>query len=180
MTSGDELTIDFNDLYAEEEKAVLIKFSLKEPKPKKLKFPLELSYTDVQADNMPVSTKTKLSLKRTDNIKLYDQSLNTKVFQNKVLFLSNAQLEEAMKMVDKQSYDDAKQSIQNNMSYMDSAFGKVAPDSMLLRQYESTKAYYDRIDQIKDMSQQEIKTMQKQNKMYNYDRRKKRKKTSSK
>jgi Ca-activated chloride channel family protein len=169
----DRLTVDFNDVYSEEKKAVLIKFALKQPTSKKLEFPVNLTYTDILADNHEVTQTKTLTLEGTSNTTAFDKTFNPDVFRNRVLFISNADFEKAMRMVDNGEYENAKESIRRNVQYMDKAFEKAKPDSAMSLQYKTSSDYLKEVDKIKEKSRYDIKMMQKSNKMQNYQLRKK-------
>ena len=171
--NGDVLSINYNDVIAEEEKTVLVRFKRKRALTQAPSFSVSLSYDDVNENYKRIGSEMNLALELTSDKELYASKANDEVARNIVLFESLDRFEMAAKEVDKGNYEEAKRMIRENEEYMDREFTKVAPDSAMQKQYEVNKSYRKDIDDIESKSQYEVKMMQKSNKSSNYMMRKK-------
>lgn len=170
---GNTLTIDYNDVFSEEEKSVLIKFEvLRQPK-SDIAFSIDLTYDDVLAEYQRVRRNEEKVLKLTSDEQKYDQAFIDEVKRNIVLFEATERFEQAAIEVDKGNYDQARKIIKDNVDFMDQSFQDVQPDSMLLKQYTINRSYHLEISEIETKSAEEISSMQKSNKSRNYLLRKK-------
>jgi len=170
---NDEIIIDYNDVFGEEEKAVLIGFKIKNQDTDVFNFDVTMSYDDVLENYTRVTESKRVSCKATNNLALHKKSYNENVIRNKVLFIANLQFDRATQEVDNGNYNIAKEIIQKNNEYMDNEFKNITPDSALIKQYEMNKSYGKEIDIIEEKTEYERKIMQKSQKNYNYKLKKK-------
>jgi Ca-activated chloride channel family protein len=163
-----EVVVDFNDLFAEEEKVILLKLRLKKTITQAMDFNVQLTYEDVKENNTAKKLAQNLSLNITEDVNLLAQGLNEAVSRHKILFLANEKFEEATLAVDNRNYEKAKTILKENEVFLDKSFQKVKPDSALVKQYDMNKKYSKDIETIKEKSETEIKMMQKSEKSSNY------------
>ena len=173
---GDEVVINYNDVFAQEEKTVLLRFKKKESITEDQEFKVTLSYDDALKGYQYISHATDIPLRITTDNELYAESKVAEVERNVILFESLEAYDLAAKKVDEGEYEEAKDIIRQNIVYMDTKFKEVAPDSAMLKNYEANTVYEKDIEDIEDKSEREVKFMQKSNKSINYSLRKKKSK----
>lgn len=176
---NNQLIIDYNDVFAKEEKAILIKFKIKKEIDNELGFEVLMSYDDVLENSKPVEFKKTLSLPVTEDKALYEKSVNTEVYRNKLLYVSNEKFEEATHEVDKGNYEHAKKLMETNIQYLYDGIqltpvaSSLQRDSVIQLQLKTNEKYFKDIDKLKEKSLLERKLYQKSNKSFNYKMKKK-------
>ncbi len=166
--SKNEIVIDFNDLFAEEEKVVLLKLKLQKPIDKNLDFMINFTYQDANANHAEKQLTKQLTLMPTDDKNVIAKNINEEITKYKILFLANERFETATTKVDEKEYEKAKILLKENTIFMDKAFTTIKPDSALMKQYKINQDYYNEVETIKQKSQSQIKMMQKSGKNSNY------------
>jgi len=172
QVKDNELVFDLKDVFSEEQKAVLIKFTVKEPLVEEVVFESTLTYDDaITFQRVNASEKTKLTV--TSDKALFDRSFNKDVLQNIVLFENNERLEDAMADVDHGDYEKAKKTILVIKSEMEVQMQTLPASPDLKRQYEAVLNYEKEVENAKTMSAEERKVSQKMSRSSNYMIRKK-------
>jgi len=161
---GDEITIDFNDIFSEEDKSVMLAFELKKPFNDYLQFANELKFEDVFDNYKERSVKNNIQLKVTTDAELHKNSYNKSVLRNVILFKANESMEKASYLVDEDKFEEAKATLLENQTYLDEQFKIVEPDTFLLDLYDANVKYAKRIDKVKGMTKKERALWQKFNK----------------
>lgn len=169
--SGDEIVIDFKDIFSEQTKGVLIKFNVKNKIDRKLKFESELTYQDVTADFREITERTESSLEPAGNRYEYDKSKNETVVQNVAVFEANDLMENALKEADNGNFQQARDMLKSARGYMDDQMNNVAPSSEMKRQSENIDRYGKDLESAETKTDEERKEMQKQSKYDNYNTR---------
>jgi Ca-activated chloride channel family protein len=171
--TDDKVSINFNDIFSEEQKAVLLHFEVLKPFDGVLPIEVNLSYDDV-IKKMDKITETKtLSLVATQDENLFKTGINTQVLEQVVLFVSNEMFENVLKEMDKRNFELAKQQLTQIKLYLDTNFQYFVPSEELKKQYKIITDYLSQIDEMQTMNNDEYMIMQKSSKMANYDFRKK-------
>lgn len=173
LEEGNKVWIPFNDTFAEEEKTVLLKFKVKQPLLRSVRFTTKFSYKNVVDSKEDESQEQILTLTPTSNQELYAKQFDNIVLRNIALFKANTNLNSAIQQVDKGAYQQAEQVVQKNKTFLDEQFKKFVPDSVLIKQYEANSAYLTQINQLDGYNDYEKKVMQKVAKSRNYLLRKK-------
>jgi Ca-activated chloride channel homolog len=171
--NGDEVTIDFKDVFSEQTKSVLIKFDIKEKIDSKLDFASELSYEDVTSDFKNISETQFVSLKVTSNKKDYDKAFDKSVQQNIATFEANAIMEEALREADNGNYDIARSKVQSGKEYLEDQMKTIGPSPSMEQQSESMDKYNEKLKDAEKKTDEEKNEMQKSGKYDNYNSRKK-------
>lgn len=166
--SKNEILIDYNDLFAEEEKVVVLKLKLQKPIDKSLDFMIKFTYQDANANHAEKELTKQLTLIPTEDKNLIAKNINEEVIKHKILFLANERFEMATAKVDERDYEKAKSLLKENALFMDKAFTTIKADSALIKQYNINQEYYKQIETIKQKSESEIKMMQKSGKNQSY------------
>lgn len=174
QVNGQILTVKFKDIFSEETKAVLIKYTIWPSLNKALKFESTLHYTDVTGESVEKVTSLKENrLDPATSNNDFASSLNTKVAQQVVLFESNEKQEEAMQALDKGEYQKARTITSENKIYLQSKLKTLPKSKELQRQDSVITSYEEKIKKAETLGEDEKKYMQKSMKMENYSVRKK-------
>ncbi|MCI0448653.1 MAG: VWA domain-containing protein [Chlorobi bacterium] len=171
--TGDEIVIDFKDVFSEQSKGVLLKFDVKRKIDSRLKFESELTYEDVTTDFRQVSQKSENSIEPAGNKYEYDKNRNESVVQNISVFEANDMMENALKEADNGNYEQARNLLKDARGYMDKQMGEVAPSPEMKRQSDNIDRYGTDLESAETKSEEEKKEMQKSGKYDNYNARKK-------
>ncbi|MGH2575247.1 MAG: vWA domain-containing protein, partial [Ignavibacteria bacterium] len=176
--NGDEVTIDFKDVFSEQSKSVLLKFDINKQIDRKIEFESELSYEDVSnsvGDDLSVVpiremqfTTLELAFTRNEYEKGYDETVR----QNIAVFESNEIMENALREADNGNYDRAREQILTGKSYMNEQMQNVQSSPEMKRQLETMEKYNEDLESAETKSEEEKKEMQKSGKFDNYKSRK--------
>jgi Ca-activated chloride channel homolog len=172
-TKGDTLLVDFNDVFSEETKAVLIELAV-HGRESLLDFKVELEYDDVAGSFLKKNERLSIAMENTGDSLKHEEHKDAEVQRNIVLFKSIDNFEKALKFVDEGKYDLAKSTLGSNKKYMDERFAKIKPDSALVKQYELNGNYEKELADIGTKSAREFKMLQKSSKSAKYGLKKKR------
>jgi Ca-activated chloride channel family protein len=164
---GRILRIKFHDVFAQETKGVLIRYSVDANRNTAVRFDAKLTYMDA-VYGIPRSLHLNTKCDYTDNRSQYFESYSEWVAAQVALYESNEKLELAMREVDKGNYTEAKKMVQENKEYMKSK-APLVQKSVELRKAESVNESYDsQISNVESMQEEDVKYMQKASKSSNY------------
>ncbi len=170
-TDGDNIIIDFKDVFSEQTKGVLIKFNVKRKIDTRLSFESELTYQDVTADFRTVTETAENIIQPAGNKEDFTKNRNESVAQNISVFEANDLMENALREADNGNYDNARGLLKDAKVYMDDQMNSVAPSGEMKRQSENIERYGKDLEQAETKSDEERKEMQKQGKYDNYNSR---------
>lgn len=170
---GDNVTIDFKDVFSGQKKSVLIKFDITKRTEKKLVFENELTYEDVTSDFKLVTERNVNNIEQTSSIEKYNTNKNEMVVQNVSMFEANEIMEEALRNVDDGNFTKAKELMSGAQNYMDKQMNTVQPSPEMKRQSDNIERYTKDLESVDTKSEEEKKEMQKSGKYDNYNTRKK-------
>ncbi len=170
ITAG-KVSINFNDVFSKEEKAVLIKFTSAAPITSNLQFNCAISYVNAQTFNTESSEKTITASITTDAEKV-KAGKNKVVDESVVLFRSTELFEEAMAEADKGNYQEAESKTMYMNVYLDSAAANGVVSTKLSKQREYSAKYYNDVKDYDKKSAVEVKMLQKESKSANYNTKK--------
>lgn len=168
-----EITVSFNDVFAEEEKAILIALEVLQPIEGKYDFNLKLTYEDVVEKMDSLEESLALSLQSTSNSAQYESGVHATAMQNVALFVSNDLYEQAIAVADKRQFDQAKALLQQAKTYLET-YLKIYASEELQRQYEQILAYEKNLGSMREMASTDFMMAQKVSRSRNYLSRKKR------
>jgi Ca-activated chloride channel family protein len=171
--SGNEITIDFKDVFSEQTKSVLIKFDIKKKIDSRLDFESELTYEDVYSNFRPVTLNDSKSIEPAGSKEEYTRGSNETVVQNISMFETNDLMEQALREADNGDYSKARLYIKDAQEYMSGQMNQVAPSPEMRRQSESMEKYDKDLESVGTKTEDEKKEMQKSGKYDNYNLRKK-------
>jgi len=171
---GRTITIKFHDIFSEETKGVLIKYTINNRINQPIAFETSLSYMDLsneRRERISVLCKSEY----TNNMNVYNQNFSDWVSTQVAVYVSNDRLETAMKEVDRGNYGEAKKIVQENKEYISSK-PKLLEKSVELQRAATTNASYDvKVDEAPSMAEEDRRVMQKASKSDNYQIRNKKK-----
>jgi Ca-activated chloride channel homolog len=170
--SGDEITIDFKDVFSDQTKSVLIKFNVNKRIDRKLSFTSELTYEDVNSNFDRVTSKEDNSLEPAKNKDEYTKGSNETVAQNISVFEANDLMESALREADNGNYDNARNILKDAQGYMNEQMNTVTASPEMKRQSENMDKYNDELKSAEKKTDEEKSEMQKSGKFDNYNSRK--------
>ena len=163
-----KISVDFKDIFSEEQKAVLIKFEITKPIDKEITLESILSYDDAATFNRE-EIKVSNTIVVVSDEATYKSGFDEEVKRNIILFQSNDLMHQAMKLVDEKKYEEAKKVLREDSTYLEESFKTVVPDSSLKKQYNTIIKYKTQVNDADKISSEEFKKMQKFNKSENYN-----------
>lgn len=172
--SANEVSINLGEMYSEETKAILFKFSLDKFYGDDLHF---VSVVDFEDLSLAIPEKKQIELVSVINpiedTALVESNINILTMQQITLFESNTLMEEAAAEIDKGNYKRAKDILKINEEYINSNEEKFGSSKEIERQKEANKNYSISLEDYENMSNEEQEYVQKSNKMTTYEIKKK-------
>jgi Ca-activated chloride channel family protein len=168
---GDNIVVDFKDMFSEQTKGVLIKFNVKKKIDTRLTFESELTYQDVTADFKTVTQREENIIQPAGNREDFTKNRNEQVAQNISVLEANDLMENALREADNGNYDNARGLLKDAKNYMDKQMDVVAPSSEMKRQQDNIERYGSELESAEEKSDDEKKEMQKSGKYDNYNTR---------
>jgi Ca-activated chloride channel family protein len=169
---GDTVTINFNDVFSEEEKPVVVEFELTDQAEGDLTFISTLSYEDVVETMGHVEVIRETTVSMTSDPEAFKDGLNVKALDNVAQFRANALLEKAIEAMDKFESERAKKLLAEAKAYLDGIFKVLSPSDSLRALYQQIIDYDVRMETLQEVSAEEYRTTQKMAKATSYYRRK--------
>lgn len=161
--------INFNDVFAGEEKVVLFKFRIQDGVNSDLEISANLQFDDVLKNYERKEEKLSLRIKPTTDKLVYEESTDPDVLKNIVAFTAVYNFEKATALIDEGKYDEARALISSNIDYMkNNGLVDARKDSLLLEQLNSNIRYSQDLEEVESMQIHERSSMQKANKNSNY------------
>jgi Ca-activated chloride channel family protein len=166
--SGNEVSINFNDVFAKEEKGVLLKFVTKGKVEAALNFSCALQYTDALSfDNLKLTKE--VAVRPTSDEKMAVTATKRIVEESVALFKAAELFDEAMSENDKGNYNGARVKSMQLNAYLDSVSAKGISTQKIVKQKENAVKYYDNVREFEKKSVTEQKMIQKESKSLNYE-----------
>lgn len=155
---GNTLEISFNDLFADEQKSILICFKTKD----KIKAPIaiesSIDYSNANVDPMiTVSDKKRSELKMATDAKEYDGGFNRAASEGYALGITQELYDSAVDHANAEHYSEAKLKVKEARDILDVHFKKVG-ENVFLREFDKQLSEYSLlIDGMKDMDRETFK-----------------------
>jgi Ca-activated chloride channel homolog len=170
--NGDEVTIDFKDIFSGQDKTVLLKFNIRKTPKTKIEFECELQYDDVANDFKRIRETEYCSIETVASKYEFEKGYDESVQQSVALFESNDIMEQALKEADLGNYTKAKEHLETGKNYMNSQMNTMPVTPEMKRQLEGMEKYDKELDAVDKKSAEEKSEMQKSGKYENYNTRK--------
>jgi Ca-activated chloride channel family protein len=165
---SNNVLINFNDIFTEEQKAVLLKFELLKPFDIETQFKCNLTYDDVSQTLSKIKEEVIVGIRSTTNENDFKLGMNLHVIENIAFFLSNLMYEAALKEVDYRNFDKAKEIISEAKSYLEVQLSVVVNSERLRKSLDNLIAYENSFENMKIMNQQDYVMSQKGSKYMSY------------
>lgn len=162
-----KLQIRFNDIYAKDEKAILIKLAPSSAVDEQLTFNCRLQYIDAQ-DLKDVKLQQSVTMKPTNDTERLKEGEDKLVQEMIALFESTEEFDKMMADVDAGNYEVAKQMAAASIQKLE-VKSKTYNSAKLQQQTLKMKEYALRIDSVRVMQETDRKIYQKSNKSMNYE-----------
>lgn len=165
---GSEVNIKFRDLFSEETKGVLLRFSINDQANSRLKFISTLVYDDVSNGQRKILVNENI-LTPSRNTETYLTYFNKPVLQQTILFIANENMEKAMLEADKGNYNGAMQILDANNVYMRLNYF-YRDSSIEIRKLDTLNYNYSiKLQRAGTLSADSMKMLQKSNRAKSYD-----------
>ncbi len=158
------IIVPFSNMFAEEEKSVLLKFLVK----KSFKKPLEISTTfsyqnllNPPVDGKAVQWEKTLRISPTHDIQQEKEHQNKFICQQIALYESNATFRKAIEAVDNAKIALAQKLLQNNLAYLSQQMINFEENSSLLQLQSYNETYLSHLDKFEEYSNHKQKILQK-------------------
>lgn len=168
--TGSTVTVRFNDVYAEDEKGILVKFTAGRPPVESIDFNCSMQYTN--ATNFEkVQAAKKITLHAAADTASVNKNKDSLVEEMIALYESTETFEDILSDVDKGDYERAKVKTDSAIHVLQEK-QRYLPSQKLKKQEENLRAYSKDMDNVKVMQDVDRKIYQKANKSVNYSVRK--------
>lgn len=158
--------IRFNDVYANDQKGILLKFNVKNEVPASLAFDCKLSYVDA-ADFKAVVNNKQLAVEKTGEMGRVNEFKNIRVEEMIALYESTEMFDDVLAKVDAGNYEAARVQADKAVIYLKEKQQYIQSDK-LKKQEQNLEVYSKEIEKVKVMRSEEKKLYQKSNKSVNY------------
>jgi len=166
--------VNFNDVFSEEQKAILIKFEPTRKIDEPLEFQLDFSYDDAVDLLEKVTIKETVTLTPTKDKTLVEKSVHPLTAQNIALFESIALFDEARLFADRRKFDEAKKLVAEAVTKVQTLLSLYPDSEELKKQLNQLETYQKQLENMKDYSRSEMLMAQKSSRMSSYKLSKKR------
>jgi Ca-activated chloride channel family protein len=165
---GDSVEIALNDVFSEEQKAILLKFDLLQAPSQDLELDLELSYDDAVEALGRVQEKHYPKLLLTEKAQDLEQGQSLEALESIASFVAGDWFEQIMALAEQRKMDQAMDLGKRCVEYLE-AHLRLLPQSKLLSDLlRQVKTYVEGIPSMKDLSQAEMSMQQKSYRSDNY------------
>lgn len=162
-----ELVIQLRDLFSEETRGFLMRFSIDDYANVALDFTCRLSYDDVSTrERMTMENRNRLN--PSNDRELYLTYFNEPVMQQIVLFVTNEKMEIAMLEADKGNYDQARKLVKDNEEFLIVNSGYASKSVEIQKMKSVNESYSNQLKEVETMSADSVKYMQKSSRSTNY------------
>jgi Ca-activated chloride channel homolog len=165
-TANGKVTVRFNDVYANDQKGILLKFRAKNTLPENIAFNCSLSYVNA-ADFKTITSSKQLRMEVSSQAALVDEHRSLLVEEMIAVYESAEMFDEILAQVDAGRYDSAQLQADKAVTYLKTKQQYIRSDK-LKKQEESMTVYSKDIEKVKTMRDEEKKVYQKTNKSSNY------------
>lgn len=152
---GNVLEISFNDLFAEEQKSILICFKTKGKLSTPITIECSLDYSNANKDPMMAVTDLRRSeIKPAADVKQYDSGYNHAASEGYALGITQELYDNAVENANAEHYTEAKAKVKEARDILDIHFKKVG-ENVFLRDFDKKLSEYALlIDNMKDMDRE--------------------------
>ncbi len=160
--------VNFNDVFSEEKKAILLKFEVVKPFETAIDLTVALDFDDVVTTFKHQTTTHKIHILPTQDKEAFITGINKAVIAQVALFEANDMFEQAILKADARDFEGAKQIIAQIKMYLETHFQLVPPDDELKKQHEAILAYEQKLEEMQNMPEMDYMMSQKMSRSSNY------------
>ncbi|MFN0032903.1 MAG: vWA domain-containing protein [Flavobacteriales bacterium] len=168
VLDGDKATISLRDIYANERKGILLKFKIDDNFNSNIAFNVQLHYDDAVSKTSGQQLAHSLGVIPVLNNTIASTGVMRCIKQQIATYISNEQLEQAMREMDLGNYENGRAMLQSNTVYISSMADQYGADEELMRMDSLNRGYFEESKNIEAMEMEEKKIMQKSSKENNY------------
>ena len=173
--SPGKINVNFGDVFSEETKAVVVKFSINELEEKAIVISTILNFIDLSDNQTAKELVAENTIMPHADQVVVKEKMNNLCMQQVALFESNFQMEQAAKELDKGNYDAARDILETNDAYIHYSIEEYGDNEIgeLQKISESNSKYNTDVEEFESLSIDEQKYIQKENKSTTYEIKKK-------
>ena len=164
------VTIRFNDVYANDQKGILLKFKPTGSLNENISFTTSLKYIDANSFGT-VTDEKEIVYSENNKVGLIEQNKDVIVEEMIALYESTEMFDDIMARVDAGDYEEARVRAEKAVGYLKVKQQKIKSEK-LKKQEESMTVYSKEIDKVKAMKDEDKKLYQKGSKSVNYSTKK--------
>lgn len=168
VVEGNKITVRLHDLLSADSKTLLVKCRKIKTPTAPVKFTAAVSFTKAYDDKASSHLEVSSTLTPTTDKALYAAHHQKLVYQALVLLIANKNYEDATRLVDNREFDKAETILGENSKFLSDNIFYLKDSSLILLQLQNN-TYAGSLDSIEEMSENDYKYMQKQNKVNVYD-----------
>ena len=169
---NNNISVSFSDIFATEQKAVLLCFKINEKAEKDIYLSVSLTYNNVEEKGKVAFWEQKMEIKASHKVTEITAHENKNVNKNTAIFKSNKLLSEAIYEADKGNYEKARLLTNKSKETLGDLIKDFPADSVLLKQQALNEDYLYQIGHIERYNEYRTKMLQKNTKNENYKIRK--------
>jgi Ca-activated chloride channel homolog len=156
--NGNELTISFNDIFAKEQKSLLVAFKVKGRPKAPFTITCELEYQNSSSDSLYQVKDSRVSeIRFTKDEKEYDSGFNRPAGEGYALEVTAELFEQAVHLSDAEHYEEAKKKINQAKNILDNHFKNMGENTFLRDFEKQLTEYLVLIDDMKTMDRETVK-----------------------
>jgi Ca-activated chloride channel family protein len=156
--------IMLNDLFSNQQKAVLFKLSLKPELSEDITFDLSVRYDDALESMSRITEQRQLRIRREAEPGKHKHAANPRVAAQIVLFTSNEMFSDVLALADARQFDEAENLLRQLKSYLEGYQNAVSDNEEINHLYKSVLNYEERLLRMREMDQYEYSLSQKMGK----------------
>jgi Ca-activated chloride channel homolog len=165
--------VNLRDLYANEKKAVMLRFSISHDVKNPINFPARLIYDDAITKEKAMAMSLQFEISGMNGLDRYNAGIQNCIQRQVVLFETNDRLELAMREMENGNYSQAQGYLQMNSSVISKTGKEIGLDKELLKMEELNEEYKNKSVHYQELTDSEKKVLQKSSKEKSYEVRKK-------
>jgi len=170
QTEAGKVRVNFNDVFSEEEKAIVVRFKVAQPFDYALDFDVQFGYDDVVETLGKVEERQRLQLMPTGSASVYQSGIQRDAVENAVFFVANDMFQQVMLQSDARRFDAAKAQLEQAIGYLKAYVEMFPASERLNKQLADMQAYLQRLPDMARMEREEFQVSQKMSKSDNYMR----------
>ena len=151
------LTVNFNDIFSEGQKAILVRFKTKQKIDSLIKIECKLSYSNSTKDSIiDLTFREKSEIRISENDNQYKSGFNKAASEGYALHVTGEIFEEAVQAAKNEEYKISHKKIKEAKDILDNHFKYIGDNNYLKSIYKDMTEYEKIIDDLKTMDREKI------------------------